>query len=134
MRRSEIRELAMKLVFQMEAQKDFSAEAAESFAENEIGNDEQRSYFDKIISCFTSSKEEIDSMIENASKGWHLDRLAKVDLAVLRVCISEIAFVKEADVPVGAAINEAVNLAKKFGGDESGKFVNGILGSISKSI
>lgn len=73
---------------------------------------------------------EIDKIIEEKSKGWELSRLPKADLSVMRLAVFEILF--DEDVPNGVAINEAVELAKKYGGDKSYGFVNGVLASIAK--
>lgn len=72
----------------------------------------------------------IDKIIEEKSKGWELSRLPKADLSVMRLAVFEILF--DENVPNGVAINEAVELAKKYGGDKSYGFVNGVLASIAK--
>ena len=73
---------------------------------------------------------EIDKRIEETANSWKISRMGKVDLTVLRLAVYEMEF--DEDVPVGVAINEAVELAKKFGGDDSPAFINGILGKIGK--
>ena len=73
---------------------------------------------------------EIDRLLGSTAKGWKVDRFAKADLAILRVAVYEMFYDK--DVPEGVAINEAVELAKLYGGDISPSFVNGILGELSK--
>lgn len=72
----------------------------------------------------------IDETIEKNSRGWKLSRLSKVSLAVLRLGIYELLF--EKDTPVGVTINEAVELAKKYGGEEDAPFVNGVLGAVAR--
>ena len=72
----------------------------------------------------------IDEKIEKNSRGWKLSRLSKVSLAVLRLGIYELLF--EKDTPVGVTINEAVELAKKYGGEEDAPFVNGVLGAVAR--
>ncbi len=117
----------------MEGQNDFSKSVMDKFLEGKISEtDEQMDYAHKLMVAFIANKEEIDSMIETASYKWHVNRMAKVDLAVLRIAVTEIKFLKGCDVPEQVAINEAVNLAKKYGSEESGKFVNGILGRLAK--
>ncbi|MCD7824412.1 MAG: transcription antitermination factor NusB [Clostridiaceae bacterium] len=74
--------------------------------------------------------QEIDSQIAKKAHGWEISRLAKADLSVLRLGVYEILF--DGEVPDGVAINEAVELAKRYGGDKSYRFVNGILGSIAR--
>lgn len=72
----------------------------------------------------------IDEKIEKNSRGWKLSRFSKVSLAVLRLGIYELLF--EKDTPVGVTINEAVELAKKYGGEEDAPFVNGVLGAVAR--
>ncbi len=74
---------------------------------------------------------EIDALLNETSKGWKTSRMSTVDLCILRLAVYEILY--DEDMPVGVAINEAVELAKRFGGEDSGSFVNGILGKIAKS-
>mgnify|MGYP000430419526 CR=1 FL=1 len=71
---------------------------------------------------------EIDERISKCSKGWKLDRIAKAELAILRLAVYEAVY--DEDVPVGVAVNEAVELAKEYGNDNGPSFVNGILGNI----
>ncbi len=73
---------------------------------------------------------EIDRMLNDTARGWKTDRFASCDLAILRVACYELIF--DEAIPEGVAINEAVELAKQFGGDESPSFINGILGEIAK--
>lgn len=89
-------------------------------------------YAKKLISGVIENKEKIDELLKRSSKNWALDRMSLVDLNVIRVSTFEMMCVK--DVPVSVSIDEAVELAKGFGGEQSHKFVNGILGGISKMI
>jgi N utilization substance protein B len=132
MRRSEARELLMQMIFQMEAQSDFSEKAFDFFVQNNMDRSSQIDYFKKVYLSIASNRKEIDEKINAAASGWKTTRMARVDLAVLRLCVAEILFMEEADIPQAASINEAVDLAKKFGGEASGKFVNGILGKLSE--
>ncbi|MDD2294880.1 MAG: transcription antitermination factor NusB [Eubacteriales bacterium] len=133
MRRSEARELLMQMVFQMEAQSDFSDKAFDFFVQNNMEGSSQLDYFNKVYRCIAINRKEIDEKINAVAAGWKTTRMARVDLAVLRLCVAEILFLDESDIPQAASINEAVDLAKKFGGEASGKFVNGILGKLSES-
>ena len=74
---------------------------------------------------------DIDGLLNETSQGWKTSRMSKVDLCVLRLAVFEILY--DENVPVSVAINEAVEIAKKFGGEDSGSFVNGILGKIAKT-
>ncbi len=75
---------------------------------------------------------EIDEILNKASKGWKTSRMGKVDLTILRLASYELLF--DDDVPEKVAINEAVELAKKFGGDESPSFINGVLGKVAAGV
>lgn len=132
MRRTEARELLMQLIFEAEAQQDFGIGLYERYKEENMDGSDQLPYFEKTWKSFCENRTSVDELITKYSNGWNIPRLGKVDLAVLRLCITEIVFLSDKDVPVGASINEAVNLAKKYGDEGSGKFVNGILGRISR--
>ena len=131
MKRSQARELAMQLLFSMEARNDFSPECKNAFLEF-YPPENQKNYVNSVYCAFADHMEEVDAAIEANAEHWHKDRIAKVDLAVLRVAIAEMTFAEE-PTPEGVAINEAVNIAKKFGSEESGRFVNGVLGNYSRS-
>lgn len=91
-------------------------------------NKDSRDYAVHIIKGAVQHFDEIDKLIEFHTTGWKKERIAKVDLAILRLAIYEIVF--NNDVPDSVAANEAVELAKKFSTEESGSFVNGVLGKI----
>ena len=76
---------------------------------------------------------ELDDLVKKYAKDWSIERISRVDLSILRIAIYEMLFRRE-DVPTGAAINEAVELAKRYGGERSYAFINGILGSVAKEI
>lgn len=121
----------MQLLFSMEARNDFSPECKDAFLEF-YPPENQKHYVNSVYGAFADHMEEVDAAIEANAEHWHKDRIAKVDLAVLRVAIAEMTFAEET-TPEGVAINEAVNIAKKFGSEESGRFVNGVLGNYSRS-
>ena len=99
----------------------------DDFLENFCG----KKSFDEIYNNFLFRRDdEIDALLNETSKGWKTKRMSRVDLTALRLAVYELKFDK--NVPTGVAINEAVELAKNFGGDTSGSFVNGILGKIAK--
>ena len=89
---------------------------------------ELKDRFEQVLSHL----EEIDKKIEEKSKGWVLSRIAKVDLTILRLAVFEMVY--DEQVPAGVAINEAVELSKKYGTDKSYRFVYGILASIAKEL
>ena len=75
---------------------------------------------------------ELDEVIRNASRNWKLEQMGRVDRIVLRIAIYEITVARK--VPVKAAINESIELAKTYSGDESGRFVNGVLGKVAETV
>jgi len=137
MNRSEAREILMQLFFQMDAQNDWSEEGAKPFMNEYMAESDQMDYFQAVKKAYVDNQEAVNAKIAEYAQGWSLERLAKVDLAILRLSITEICFMKDApkkiQVPIGASINEAVNLAKRYGLDNSHKFVNGILGKIARA-
>ncbi len=76
--------------------------------------------------------QEIDALIATAAPNWPLGQMARIDVNILRIAISEMVYAHDAHVPVKAAISEAVELAKSFGSDSSRRFVNGVLGTLAK--
>ncbi len=126
MTREAARELLMQLIFQMGVQKDFSDELKNRFLRDYKINAKQKKYIDDMHRAIADNLEEIDALINKSSDGWSTERMAKSDLAICRVALGEILFAE--DIPEAVSLNEAVNLAKKFGTDNSQKFVNGLLG------
>lgn len=131
MRRTEARELFMQLLFQMEVQNDYSQRIKERFMQEHMKDSNQMEYFNQIFEAAVNNMPAIDEKLERCSENWKTSRMAKVDLAILRLSAAEILYLE--DVPDSASINEAVDMAKKFGGDDSGKFINGILGKVVRS-
>lgn len=126
------RDMAMKLAYQMEISKDFSFENVDAFiAENENENAEAEFIRDIGIKL-VDNKETLDSLISKYSKGWSIVRISKIDLSILRVAIAEMLYRK--DISKSISINEAVELAKTYGGENSQAFVNGVLGSVANEI
>jgi N utilization substance protein B len=128
MHRKVAREIAMQLMFQMSIQNDYSVEVINQFLQQIPEKSRQINYIQKIAQTFIQNKDKIDLTIEKSSMDWKLSRMAKVDLAALRIAVTEILYFD--DIPVIVSINEAIELVKKFSTEESGSFVNGILGSI----
>ena len=131
MKRTETREQAFKLIYSIEIKKNMDEEQVELFMQ-EHGIDEQHEidYVKEIFNGIKQNKEEIVNLIENNLKEkWSVDRISKIDFAILKIAIYELVFSK---LPYKVVINEAVELAKKYGEDNSKSFVNGILASIVK--
>lgn len=127
MKRSDARQLLMQLLFQMSIHDEYNEAIKDKFLED-YKLENQEAYFISVFSQIMAHLTEIDEALNKHLKKWKLDRLPKVELAVLRLATAEIMYAEM--IPESVAINEAVDLAKKFGGNESGKFVNGILGKL----
>ncbi len=87
-----------------------------------------------LLNLILSKKSEIDNLIEKAAPDWPIDKISNVDRNVLRLGLAELIFSNRSEVPAKVAINEAIELAKNFGGESSGKFVNGVLGAVYKEL
>ncbi len=128
--RRRAREIAVQLLYEEDITGDPSAGSSENvsviFDENPVP-----AYTKKLIADVADHKNVIDQLISDASENWSLDRMPVVDRAIMRMAVSEMLY--EDSVPVSVCINEAVELAKQFGGeDESPQFTNGILGNIAR--
>lgn len=133
MSRRSARKNAFFLLFQMDFYKTEECEQVKEifFAEKEQPvKEEDRDFIMREVEGARAHQEEIDRIIGECAKGWDTGRMNKVDLAILRLAVYEIRF--SGDTPLGVAINEAVELAKKFSSDESPAFINGILGKVAE--
>ena len=134
MNRSAIRENAFKLIYSLEIQKPENLEEQIElfFESNDINDEEAKKYTKNVVLGINKNEEKIIEDIEkNLKEDWKLNRISKMDLSILKLAIYEIRF---SDVPYKVAINEAVELAKKYGEDKSKNFVNGILASVVKDM
>lgn len=132
MNRSTMREEAFKIIYSIQIQKETDKkEQINLYLEsNHIENQEAKEYIEDAILGIEKNLEEIDNLIKsNLKENWKIERISKIDLSILRLAIYEI---KYKEIPYKVAINEAVELAKKYGEDTSKNFVNGILASIVK--
>jgi len=98
------------------------------------GDDVDRPFMETLLSGVLAKREDIDLVIEKAAPEWPLERIAPVDRNILRLGLYELLFADRSQVPAKVAINEAIELAKTFGGDSSGRFVNGVLGAVYKEL
>ena len=146
MTRADARELAVHLIYG----RDFTGEEPEQVvalrlnkeyyaklsAENEVYADrpsrKQLMYIDSVVAGVANREEELNQQIQNYSIGWNVSRISRLTRAVLQLALYEILYVE--DVPAGVAVAEAVRLAKKYDGDDTGAFVNGILGSFAREL
>lgn len=98
------------------------------------GDDTDKPFMETLLKGVLAKKEDLDLVITKAAPDWPLDRIAPVDRNILRIGLFELLFADRAQVPAKVAINEAIELAKVFGGDSSGRFVNGVLGAVYKEL
>lgn len=132
MKRSEQREHIFKTLFGIEfnAPEEMEEQLALYFEQREITGEKDCEYIKEKGKAIAQRVSEIDEMINEHAKGWKTTRMNKVDLTILRLAVYEMKW--DEDVPVSVAINEAVELAKGFGGEESPAFVNGILAKLAE--
>ena len=146
MTRANARELAVHLIYG----RDFTGEepeevvavrlAKEYYAklseENEVYAERpskaQMAYLDKVVAGVANREEDLNAQISKYAIGWDISRISRLTRAIMQLAIFEILYVE--DVPTGVAVSEAVRLAKKYDGDDTGSFVNGILGSFARSL
>ena len=95
-------------------------------------SDRDKTFLENLVAGVTERQQALDEIIGSYAQGWALNRLARVDLTILRMAVYQILYMPE--VPVGAAINEAVELAKAYGEDKSAGFINGILGKVAREV
>ena len=131
MTRREIRELIFKMVFRVEFHDEEEIpEQLRLFMDTlESAGEEDRAYIEHKVQDILTHLEEIDAIIDSSAQNWKTSRMAKVELTLIRLAVYEIRF--EEDIPTGVAINEAVELAKAYGEDNSASFVNGVLARIA---
>ena len=146
MTRGNARELAVHLIYG----RNFTGEEPNTVVETRLGKEyynklaeendvyaerpsrAQRAYIDAVTAGVASREEYLDEIIQKFSIGWDVKRISRLTRCVIQLAIFEILYVD--DVPTGVAISEAVRLAKKYDGDDTGSFVNGILGSFARSL
>ncbi len=142
--RKKAREIALHLIFEMGFRKfdeerieerldwrEMDSLKEESEAYGEDPDDAQFDYIRETVKGVAEKKDDIDKEIEKYAKGWKLSRISRMTMAIMRLAVYEMRYVE--DVPVKAAINEAVNLAKAYDSEEAPKFINGILGSVARN-
>ena len=135
--RSRAREIALQILFQYEWNSDYNIEQVLQeyvnglLAGKRSDNVYTLDFARRCISGVIERREELDSIIARHAQKWRIGRMAKVDRNILRLGVYEIVYA--GDIPARVAVNEAVELAKRFGTDESGSFVNGILDSVLKN-
>lgn len=137
MSRKRAREDAFKMIFQAQISQNTCDEIFENYHESDgeafalVSREKKEwAYIEELVRGVDKHRERIDALIEKNLNDWELQRISKVSLAVLRTALYEILY--KTDIPVGVAINEAVEIAKKYESAEAGSFVNGVLGAAAK--
>jgi N utilization substance protein B len=130
--RHRARELALKVLFQLEHRPDDDPDEALAYqSADDRATPDMAEFAGELVRGVLANRAALDGIIQEASTNWKLDQMGRVDRIVLRMAAYEIAVSRK--VPVRAAINESIELAKTFAGDESGRFVNGILGKVAET-
>ena len=140
MSRSLAREDTFKLIFEMEISK-ISAEEAISYLYDSVKKNNEmwaqefvsssnKKYIESVVNGVETMRDELLKKIEPTLNGWTIDRIAKVNLAILLLSVYEIFYIE--DIPYKVSINEAIQLSKKYAGKEASSFINGVLGSLVK--
>ena len=130
--RRQAREIAMQALFYMDMRNDVSNEMLERFCGNFSPSPKTQPFFFKLVNGVMGTKDELDDLIERFSKNWDIKRMSGVDRNVMRIAVFELIYCD--DIPPKVSINEAVDVGKKFGTEESGAFINGILDSIRSDL
>jgi N utilization substance protein B len=130
--RRKARELAMQALFFMDERRDFSEETFGRFCANFAPKPDVRPFFLRLVRGVLRSQTELDALIERFSENWSLGRMSGVDRNVMRIAVYEMVCCR--DIPAKVSINEAVDIGKKFGTEESGAFINGIVDSIRAAV
>jgi N utilization substance protein B len=126
------RESAMQALFSMDMNCGFSEQMLTDYIRCFSPNKRAYPFFERLATGVLQSKSEIDRVIERYSSNWKVQRMACVDRNILRVAVYELLYCP--DIPAKVSINEAIDIAKKFGASESGAFINGILDSIRTAL
>ena len=129
--RRRARELAFRVIFQCEASGDSRGDTAKAVLNEVTAEPDVREYVLRIVDTYNRNTVAVESAIRDASRRWKLERMAATDRGVLKVASVELMYF--GDVPARVVLDEAVDIARKFGSEESGGFVNGILDSVARA-
>jgi N utilization substance protein B len=130
--RRKARELAMQALFFMDSREDYSDTMRSLFCTNFAPKPDERPFFARLLDGVLACRPELDQLIERFSENWRLGRMSGVDRNVMRIAVFELICCP--DIPAKVSINEAVDIGKKFGTEDSGAFINGIIDSIRAAL
>lgn len=132
MKRRKAREYALQILFQLDiAKAKPSVSILKNFWAEQEPDEEMRAFAEEVVKGTYKNLEKINGKIRECAKNWSIDRMAAVDRNILRIAVYEMLY--RPDIPASVSINEAIEIAKKYGTDESGSFVNGILDSVART-
>jgi len=123
--------LALQALYQIEMTGDSTGAAVELFLSYFEGNSEAKEFARRLVSGVVSQRAEIDRLIQHCTEHWKLMRMAKVDLVILRMATYELVFCP--DIPLNVSLDEAIEIGKRFGTDDSAAFINGVLDQVAHS-
>jgi len=130
-KRTKAREFALKILYSVDIRKDEAEECSRLFWENEKDAEQEvKEFCNFLVDGVVKNMERINSVISKSATNWQIQRMATIDRNILRLATFELLFVDE--IPPKVSINEAIEIAKKYGDKDSGKFVNGVLDKINK--
>jgi N utilization substance protein B len=130
--RRKSREFALQVLYQLDITKQDVIKTLAQFQDHFSGNKERDDFMEHLILGVLEHCQEIDRLIEKYSENWRLDRMNIIDRAILRIATFELLFCEE--IPPKATLNEAIELGKRFGSEDSGSFINGILDRIQNEV
>jgi len=125
------RELALQALYQIEITGDSSMAAVDLFLQHFEGAAKAKEFARRLVSGVVSQRPELDRLIQQSTEHWKMERLAKVDHEILRLAAYEVAFCP--DIPDAVSLDEAVEIAKRFGTDDSAAFINGVLDHLAQT-
>ncbi len=130
MKRKEARELCMQLVYEMIMKNEFSLAGYQQYLEEHPAYNPQDPYIRQVLVAVADHHDEIDQLIRSYAIDWEMERIARVDMAILRVAFAEMQHMDE--IPCFVSVNEAIEMAKKFSTENAAPFINGVLGTYLK--
>ncbi len=126
------REFALQVLYQLEINRQGAQETLTQFQKTYLPKGERDEFLERLVYGVLEHRKEIDRLIKQYSKNWKLDRMPMVDRNILRLAIFELMHCE--DIPPKVTLNEAIELGKKYGSEDSGRFVNGILDRIQNEV
>ena len=131
-KRRKSREFALQVLYQLEVTKQDAIQAMVRSRENFLPDETEDEFAKRIVIGVLEHRQEIDRLIEERSENWRLDRMTAIDRNILRIALFELLYCSE--IPPKVTINEAIDLGKRYGSEESGSFINGILDRIQNEV